>query len=287
MLYNTDKIFQKGSKKMKKLVIAGMSAAVLALSLPAADVLATVNGHKITKQEVQEVMGAIGARASYDALPENVRKKVLDQVIEQQLLQEKALKSGIEKSKEYKEALAKLKNKLALDIWMKKELESVKVTDAEAKKVYEEHKNAFKRPETVHARHILVKTEEEAKKIIAELGKTPKGKLKEKFIELAKAKSTGPSAPRGGDLGTFGRKQMVKPFSDAAFALKAGEYTKTPVHTQFGYHVIYVEEKNPAQTIPFAEVKDRIKQNLKLEKFKKKIQKVAEELKSKAKIKYY
>ncbi len=271
---------------MKKLVIAGMSAAILALSLPAAETLATVNGHKITKEEVQSVLNSMGARTTYDALPDDVKKKVLDQVIEQQLLQEKAIKSGIERSKEYKEALENLKRKLALDIWMKKQLDAIKVSDAEAKKAYEEHKQAFQRPEMVHARHILVKTEAEAKKIIDELKKTPKSKLKAKFEELAKKHSTGPSAARGGDLGTFGRKQMVKPFSDAAFALKAGEFTKEPVKTQFGYHVIYVEEKKPAQTIPFAEVKERIKQNLKMEKFKEKIKKIAQDLRSKAKVTY-
>jgi parvulin-like peptidyl-prolyl isomerase len=271
---------------MKKLIIAGLGAAVLALSLPASDVLATVNGHKITKADIQEVMNAMGARTTYDALPPEVKKKVLDQVIEQQLLQEKALKSGIEKDKEYKEALAKLKKKLALDVWMKKELDKIKVSDAEAKKAYNEHKSAFQRPESVHARHILVKTEKEAKEIIDILKKTPKSKLKAKFEELARTRSTGPSASRGGDLGTFGRKQMVKEFSDAAFALKAGEFTKKPVKTQFGYHVIYVEEKHPAQTIPFSEVKERIKQNLKMEKFKEKMQKLAQELKAKAKIKY-
>ncbi len=272
---------------MKRLILATLGAAALALTLSAGDVLATVNGHKITKQDVQEVLNSMGARTTYDALPDNVKRKVLEQVVEQQLLQEKAIKSGIEKDKEYKEALAKLKRKLALDVWMKKQLDAIKVSDAEAKKAYEEHKSAFKRPETVHARHILVKTEKEAKEIISILNKTPKSQLKQKFIELAKSKSTGPSAPRGGDLGTFGRKQMVKEFSDAAFALKAGQYTKQPVRTQFGYHVIYVEEKNPAQTIPFEQVKERIKQNLKMEKFKEKVQKIAQGLKAKAKIKYY
>jgi parvulin-like peptidyl-prolyl isomerase len=271
---------------MRKFIIAGLSAATLVISLPAADTLATVNGHKITKEDVQTVLNSMGARTTYDALPDDIKKKVLDQIIEQQLLQEKALKSGIEKDKEYKEALEKLKKKLALDIWMKKQLEQIKVSDKEAKKAYEEHKNAFQRPESVHARHILLKTEEEAKKIIEELKKTPKSKLKSKFEELAKEKSTGPSAPRGGDLGTFGRGQMVKPFSDAAFSLKAGEFTNAPVKTQFGYHVIYVEEKNSAQTIPFDEVKDRIKQNLKMEKFKNKIQEIAKGLRSKANIKY-
>jgi len=271
---------------MKKIIVAGLSVATLTLSLSASDTLATVNGQKITKDDVQVVLNSMGARTTYDSLPDEIKKKVLNQVIEQELLQEKALKSGIEKSKEYKEALNKLKKKLVLDIWMKKELDQIKVSDKEAKKVYEEHKKSFQRPESVHARHILLKTEEEAKKIIEELNKTSKSKLKSKFKELAKAKSTGPSASRGGDLGTFGRSQMVKPFSDAAFSLKAGEFTKKPVKTEFGYHVIYVEEKNSAQTIPFDEVKNRIKQNLKMEKFRDRIQEVAKGLKKKAKIEY-
>ena len=271
---------------MKKVVLVGLSVVALALSLSASDILATVNGHKITKKDVQVILNSMGMRTTYDSLPDDVKKKVLNQIIEQQLLQEEALKSGVEKSKEYKEALDKLKKKLALDIWMKRELDQIKVSDKEAKKVYEEHKNSFKKPESIHARHILLKTEEDAKKIIEELSKTPKSKLKSKFEELAKAKSTGPSASRSGDLGTFSKGQMVKPFENAAFALNAGEFTKKPVKTQFGYHIIYVEEKNPAQTIPFDEVKDRIKQNLKMEKFKDRIQKIAKDLKKKAKIEY-
>ena len=120
---------------MKKIILAGLSAATLALSLPAADTLATVNGHKITKEDVQAVLNSMGARTTYDALPDEIKKKVLNQIIEQQLLQEKALKSGIEKSKEYKEALEKLKKKLALDIWMKKQLDQIKVSEKEAKKL--------------------------------------------------------------------------------------------------------------------------------------------------------
>ena len=270
---------------MKKLILATLGAATLALSLPAADVLATVNGKQITKETVQRVLNSMGAQTTYDALPDDVKKKVLNQVIEQQLLEDKAIKSGIQKDPEYLDALEKLKRKLALDVWMKKQLDSITVTDAEAKKDYEKHKSAFMRPEMVHARHILVKTEAEAKQIIDTLKKTPKSELKAKFEELAKAKSTGPSASRGGDLGTFAREQMVKPFSDAAFALKAGDFTRKPVKTQFGYHVIYVDEKKPAQTVPFEEVKERIKDNLKMEKFKEKVQSIAKGLRAKAKIK--
>ena len=138
----------------------------------------------------------------------------------------------------------------------------------------------------MHARHILVKTEEEAKKIIDELKGLRGEKLKQKFIELAKAKSTGPSGPRGGDLGYFGKGQMVPPFEKAAFGTKPGHIDLQPVKTQFGYHVIYVEDKKEAATKPFDEVKPYIEQRLKMEKFKQEMQDKLATLKSKAKIQY-
>ncbi len=269
---------------MKKYLVSGFVAlSLIASSAVAGKVIAEVNGKKITTDDVASILGPSGMR--FEQLPPQIKQKVVEQAIEQELLKEKALKSGIQKTPEYKEALEKLKANLAFDVWMRKQYESIKVSDAEAKKYYQEHKDQFKQPEMVHARHILVKSEEEAKKIIDELKKTPKSKLKQKFIELAKTKSVGPSGKRGGDLGFFRKGQMVKPFSDAAFALKAGEFTKTPVKTQFGYHVIYVEEKKPAQTIPFAKIKEKIKQQLHMQKFQALVKKEVEKLKKHAKIK--
>ena len=111
------------------------------------------------------------------------------------------------------------------------------MTDDEVKARYDEEIKKLPPQEEVHARHILVKTEAEAKDIIKQLdaGKD--------FAELAKEKSTDPNKSEGGDLGYFAKGRMVKEFEDAAFALKKGEYTKTPVKTQFGYHVIKVEDK--------------------------------------------
>ena len=103
---------------------------------------------------------------------------------------------------------------------------------------------------------------------------------------MAKDKSTGPSASRGGDLGSFDRGQMVKPFSDAAFALKSGEMSSAPVKTQFGWHVIYVSEKQTASTVPFAEVKDQMINGVKMEKFRTSMEKRVEDMKKKAKINY-
>ena len=268
---------------MKKILVGGLVAISLASSLMASKVLATVNGHKVTTDDVNVILKAAGI--TYDQLKPSLRQRVLDQAIERELLKEHAVKSGIQKTKEYKEALEKIKKDLALEIWMKKKFNSIKISDKEAKDYYQKNIDKFKMPERVHARHILVKDEKEAKEIIRELNKTPKDKIKEKFIELAKTKSVGPSGRNGGDLGYFGPKQMVKPFSDAAFKLKVGEYSKEPVKTQFGYHIIYVEDKKPAKTISFEKIKDRIKQELKMQKFQKIISKEAQKLKKSAKIK--
>ncbi|MRI58659.1 MAG: peptidylprolyl isomerase [Epsilonproteobacteria bacterium] len=269
---------------MRRYLVGGLVAlSLIASSAVAGKVLAEVNGKKITTDDVAPMLAQSGM--SFDQLPPQIKQKVVDQAIERELLKEKAIKSGIERSKEFKEALEKLKSDLALEIWMRKQYNSIEVSDKEAKKFYEKNIDKFKQPEMVHARHILVKSEKEAKDIIKELKKTPKSKLKEKFIELAKTKSVGPSGKRGGDLGFFRKGQMVKPFSDAAFSLKPGEFTKKPVKTQFGYHVIYVEEKKPASTTPFAQVKEKIKQQLKMQKFQEKIKAEAEKLRKRAKIK--
>ncbi len=269
---------------MKRLIITSLAALSIAASgAVAGKVLAEVNGKKITTDDIAPILAQSGV--SFEQLPPQIRQQVVDQAIERELLKEKALKSGIERSSEYKKALQKLKEDLALEMWMRKKFDEISVSDSEAKAFYNKNREKFKQPEMVHARHILVKSESEARQIIDELKKTPKSQLKQKFIELAKKKSIGPSAQRGGDLGFFKRGQMVKPFSDAAFSLRPGDFTKTPVKTQFGYHVIYVEEKKSAQTVPFEKVKEQIKQQLKMQKFQQEMQKEAQRLKSGAKIK--
>ncbi len=153
-----------------------------------------------------------------------------------------------------------------------------------SKTINDKNKEEFNEKETVHARHILVKTEAEAKDIVKSL-KSIKGKaLKAKFIEEAKAKSTGPSGPKGGDLGYFAQGQMVPEFNDKVFSMKVGTISE-PVKTQFGFHVIYLEDKKAKKTLAFTEVKSFIEQRLKMEKFKVVIQDKMLELKNKATIK--
>jgi parvulin-like peptidyl-prolyl isomerase len=169
-------------------------------------------------------------------------------------------------------------------MWMKKQMDSAVVSDSEAKAFYDKNKEKFMMPETVHARHILVKSDKEAKDIIGKLKGLKDDALKNKFIALAKSKSTGPSGPKGGDLGNFKKGQMVPEFSKAVWALKPGEVTVTPVKTQFGYHVIYLEAKNEAKPVSYDMVKEKIIATLKQQEFAKKIAEVAKELKSKANI---
>ena len=168
----------------------------------------------------------------------------------------------------------------------------ITVTEEESNKFYNDNPNFFKQPEQVKASHILIKVApdaEESKKIQARKKmETIQKKVRqgEDFGLLAKANSEGPTAQREGDLGYFSQGQMVKPFGDAAFALKVGEVSEI-VETQFGYHLIKVTDKKPARTIPYKEVQQKLEQHLKIEKERTEIQGYIENLKKSATIKRF
>ncbi len=251
----------------------------------AGDVLATVNGKKITTEDAERFIRATNPQQSLATVSDADKKIITDRLIERQLFINAAKKAGVENDPEYQKALAIAKDELMINQWMKKQYDATVVSDGEAKEFYEKNKAQFQKPAQVHARHILIKGDEAAaKKIIEELKGLKGDALKEKFIALAKEKSEGPSGPKGGDLGYFSPKQMVPAFDKAAFALKKGEITTAPVKTQFGYHVIYVEDKKDATTVPYEKVKGQIVQNLKQTQFRKMLEKSAKELKSKAEI---
>ena len=267
---------------MKLIKSAVLSTMLVASSLTAAEVLATVNGKSISKSDVDTVLKA--QHMSFDKLTKTQQKQMVDKLIERELLIDVASKAGIEKDPEFVKALNSYKKDLEIKIWMDKIYKRTLISDSEANKYYQEHKDKYKTKATVHARHILVKTEKEAKDIIAELAPLKGETLKNKFIELAKAKSTGPSGKNGGDLGYFGAGQMVKPFNDAAFAMKKGEITKEPVKTQFGFHVIYLEDTKPAGFSSFEAVKNKIIAKMRQEQFSKTIKDTIENQKKSAKI---
>ncbi len=166
---------------------------------------------------------------------------------------------------------------------------NTKVTDDEAKKFYNDNKDKFRREESVRASHILVAADQKAspeeKKKAKEKAEALLKQLKggADFAELAKKESSCPSSAQGGDLGFFGKGQMVPEFEKAAFSLKPGEVSDV-VETQFGYHIIKLAEKKDAETVPFEEAKERIVQFLTQQKVQAGIGEYVEELKKKGKV---
>ncbi len=261
-----------------------LALSIITSAALASDILVTVNGKNITKQDAQAFVKAQAPQANFSELKPEEQKMITDRLVEKQLFTELAAKQGIDKKPEFQKNMEKIKEELLVNMWMKEQLDNAVVSDSEAKEFYEKNAAQFMGKATMHARHILVETEKAAKEIIDTL-KSLKGEaLKTKFIELAKEKSTGPSGPKGGDLGTFTKGQMVPEFSKAAWALENGQITTKPVKTQFGYHVIYLETKEDAKPIAYETVKEKIITSLKQKQFAAKIADVAKELKSKAKI---
>jgi parvulin-like peptidyl-prolyl isomerase len=254
------------------------------LSVVASDVLATVNGQKITTSDAETFVTAASPKLHFATLDKAQQNMIKERLIEKALFSQLAKKEGIEKKKLFLESLEKVKEELLVSVWMKVQMDNTLVSNSEAKEFYEKNRQKFMQPEKVHARHILVKTKEEAQKLIDTLKGLKGEKLKEKFIALAKEKSTGPSAKNGGDLGLFTKGQMVPNFSKAVWSLKVGEITPEPVKTRFGYHVIYLEAKEEPKVVPYEEVKEEIIASLKQKQFSMKIAEIAKELKKKAKI---
>jgi len=257
-----------------------------------AQTLVTVNGTAISQQDVErELMAATQGR--FNQVPTEkqaeFRKQVLEQLVAKELVYDDAKKSGVLESQEYKEKYAevteRIKKEIAIQVWQKREVDKIAISDADLKKYYDANKEEFVENESVNARHILVEKEADAKSVISQLKPLKGDALKNKFIELAKEKSTCASAADGGDLGYFTAGQMVPEFNDKAFAMKVKEFTTEPVKTQFGYHVIYIEDKKAKTTKSFGEVKPFIEQRLKMEKAKSVMMAKMKELEKKAQIK--
>lgn len=269
-----------------------LSALLLTGSILSAQTLVTVNGAKISTEDVDNALME-ATQGRFNQVPadkqEEFKKQVLQQLIAKELVYDDAVKTGIIKSQEFKDEYAKvqerIKKELAIQVWQKKQMDKVEVSEKELKSYYDKNQDEFNEKESVHARHILVKTESDAESIITTLKSLKGSDLKEKFIELAKEKSTGPSGPKGGDLGFFSQGQMVPEFNDKVFSMEVGTITKKPVKTQFGYHVIYLEEKRSARVRTFTEVKSFIEQRLKMEKFKDAMKETMDKLQKQATIK--
>jgi len=194
-------------------------------------------------------------------LPDDQKKvAALSAAIDVKLLAQDAIAEKLDQTAEFKKRMQYLADRELHNAYFKKHVVDT-VTDEEVKARYDKEVAALPKQEEVHARHILVKTEDEAKDVIKQLdaGKN--------FADLAKEKSTDPNKADGGDLGYFTKGRMDKEFEVAAFALEKGTYTKTPVKTDFGYHVILVEDKRAAPPPAFDQVKDQVRQLVMRDKY--------------------
>ncbi|MFA5215424.1 peptidyl-prolyl cis-trans isomerase [Sulfuricurvum sp.] len=278
---------------MKRYYAAWVLGLLLSAPMASAAVLATVNGDEITSDEVNKVLME-GTQGRFDSLPADkqneLRQRIIEGMIAQELVYDDAQRTGVLDSKDYKQELQvlmdRMKVQLAAKLWEQNQFEAIKVDPKEVRAYYDANPDEFIDKEKIHARHILVKTEADADAIIKSMKGLSGDKLRTEFIAQAKSKSTGPSAAKGGDLGYFPRGQMVPSFNDAAFAMKEGSISASPVQSQFGYHVIYVEDKKAAKKLGFDEVKNFIEQRLKMDKFKVYMEKKMNDLRSKAKINY-
>lgn len=291
----------------------------------APDKAATVNGTVIPKQTLDREVRLFTDRLVRqgqqvpDIQVPILRNEILDSLIDQELLYQDSQKQHVQVDKkavdekydeikkrfkteqEFKNAISKmevteaeirsqLEKGLVIDELLKsKVVKDIQVTEAEAKKYYDEHTDQFKQAEQVKASHILIqvapdasdeKKTEAKNKIAAVQERLKKG---EDFAAVAQEASEGPSKSKGGDLGFFQRGQMDPTFEQAAFALEPGKVSDV-VETRFGYHIIKVGEKKPEATPAYSDVKDEIEQYLKQQKTREKVESYLEGLRKNAKI---
>ena len=257
------------------LLATAITGAALAPAPSQADgskVLATVDGNRITEADVRDAIETAGG--SIARIPEAQRQEALTKVlIDTLLLANAARAAGLADTGAFKKRVERMTVRALREVYISEKIDST-LTDKDVKDRYDELTRDIKPEKEVRARHILVKTEDEARAAISELDGGAD------FAELARKKSTGPSGPRGGDLGFFGQGRMVPAFDKAVFALKPGEVSKAPVKTRFGWHVIKVEETRDKPLPAFERVRDQVRTAMQGER----LQKVLEDLRAKAKI---
>lgn len=212
-------------------------------------VLARVNGTEIRQSDVALAEDELGpSLAQMD--PATKEQNVIAFLIDMNIVAKDAQEKKVQDGEDFKKRMAFARNRLLMDSLLSSEGKAA-TTDQAMKQVYEDASKQIAGEQEVHARHILVETEDEAKAVLAELRKGAD------FAELAKKKSKDPGAADGGDLGFFTKDQMVPEFSTVAFALEPGKISD-PVKTQFGWHIIKVEEKRDRKPPDFDQVKGQI-----------------------------
>ncbi len=240
---------------------------------PTAAPVALVDGKPIPRADYDVYVKSILQGKPESDLTADQKAQVLDELINMRLVSGQAIKDGLDKDADVAARLDILRMRVLADAESQKFLKGKEPTDAELHAEYDQAVAKMDKTE-YHARHILVGSKEKAQELIKKL----KGGAK--FEDLAKAESTDGSKAAGGDLGWFTPGRMVKPFSDAVMGLKKGEFTQEPVQTQFGWHIIKLEDTRAVAPPPFDQVKTQLANGI----MQKKMQAFIEQLKKDAKI---
>ncbi len=245
------------------LATAALSVAVLTASLPALSqdriTVATLNGETVYLDEIIAVAETLPAEYQQQGIAA-LYPQLVDEVVNSRLAAVAGKESGIDQDEVVAEAIRTAANRVIGEAYITRKV-SEQLTDEAIQTAYDAYVDDTASREQVTASHILVETEDEARAIIAQLNDGAE------FAELAKEKSTGPSGPNGGELGSFGRGQMVPAFETAAFSMPAGSYSETPVQTQFGWHVLKVYDKGIEAAPSLDEMRDQIVANLSRQSF--------------------
>lgn len=254
--------------KPARLLVLLLAAAALPVL---AQNLAVVNGKAVPSSRADVMIKQMSAQGQQDT--PQLRAMVKEELINREILIQEADKLGLGAHADVKSQVEIARQAIVIRALVADYVKKHPVSDAEIKAEYDKFK-AQAGDKEYHARHILVEKEDEAKAIIVKL----KGGAK--FEDLAKQSKDPGSAANGGDLDWASPASFVKPFSDAMVALKKGEITETPVKTQYGYHVLKLEDTRPAKIPTLEEVKPQITESMQ----QKKLQEYQQELRSKAKI---
>jgi peptidyl-prolyl cis-trans isomerase C len=263
------------TRKSAQLAAVFATVALFAVSAPGlADdkkVLAKIGSAEIT--EAEAAMAAVDLDPQFAKLPpEQRRLAAISALIDIKAMALKGADAKLDETDSFKSRMSFLHDRALHNAYFESAVIN-KITDEEVRARYDKELAATPPENEIHARHILVKTIEEAKDVIKQLDGGAS------FEELAKAKSTDGAAAQGGDLGYFSSGQMVPEFEKAAMALEVGAYTKEPVQTQFGFHVVKVEDKRAKKPPEFDKVKDQVRNVVLQENYVKSVKAIRDELK--------
>jgi peptidyl-prolyl cis-trans isomerase C len=263
-------------KKIKTIVFTTLASAILATSAIAQE------GEALTVLKIDGdpfTLNLVGSMINQ--LPEDIRSRplesyydsIVDDIIDTRLTADAARESGLADNVLLKEIADRARDRVLAETWINQVINE-RITEEIIEQSYNDFVADAENRTEVHARHILVDTEEAANAVIARLDKN------EDFAEIASEVSTGPSGSNGGELGYFRRGAMVPAFEQAAFATAKGSYTTTPVQTQFGWHVILIEDRRIAPALPLEQMRDQLINTISV----KMASTIVSELRSKVKI---